>query len=292
VRVLCGTCAWADHHAFYPRSVNPSDRLAYYARYFSLVEIDSSFYRIPETAHVKRWIAETPGDFVFDLKAYKTLTGHDRGKASAAERLHDQTLFVEIAETLGASGKLGQVLFQYPPWFDYSQSNRTLVDQMVRTFSSVRIGVEFRNRSWWDGRTASETLCWLRQKGYVNVVCDEPQTGSGTIPFVPEVTQPELVVFRLHGRNAETWYQSGLTSSQQRFDYLYQHEELATFLPYVHQWSSEAAEVHILMNNNQGDYAIRNAVDFMNLLSQPGPRPTRRPLTQQLSLFDDEETQG
>lgn len=289
--ILCGTCAWADHHHFYPRQLKPSDRLSYYARYFSLVEIDSSFYRIPERVHVERWIAETPNDFVFDLKAYRTLTGHDRGQATEAERTADLQMFTQIAETLAAAGKLGHVLFQYPPWYAYSEAHRAAIDETVRSLDGLRVGIEFRNRTWWDGRTAGETLHWLRDRGYVNVVCDEPQSGTGTIPFVPDVTQPELAVFRLHGRNAETWYQSGLTSSQQRFDYLYERTELMSFLPYVRKWAEEAAAVHILMNNNQADYAIRNAVDWLDLLSVPGQRPSLQPQTEQLSLFNDEEIQ-
>lgn len=289
MKVLSGTCAWADHHYFYPRSVKPAERLRYYARYFRLVEIDSSFYRIPELVHVDRWIADTPDDFVFDLKAFRTLTGHDRGQATAEERLADLHSFTQVAEKLAASGKLGQVLFQFPPWYEYSDEHQTAVDDLVRPFHGMNIGIEFRNRSWWDGRTAAETLHWLRSNGYVNVICDEPQSGTGTIPFVAEVTQPQLAVFRLHGRNAETWYQSGLSSSQQRFDYLYQRDELTTFLPYVKAWAKEAAEVHILMNNNQADYAIRNAMDWLDLLAVSGERPVLSQPAMQLGLFNDEE---
>jgi uncharacterized protein YecE (DUF72 family) len=269
--------------------VRPEERLSYYARYFTLVEVDSSYYKIPDPRAVDSWVRQTPDDFIFDVKAFRTLTKHDRGKATPDELESDFQAFETAVSVLRASGKLGFLLFQFPPWFVHNRDHQDYVERVRYRFPDDRVAIEFRNRTWWTEEQWQHTVGWLSSLDAVNVVCDEPQVGSGTIPFVSEVTSRRGVMFRLHGRNVDTWYQKGLESSQQRFDYLYRKEELSEFLPHVHAWAREAAEVHILMNNNQGDYAIQNAFDWLNLLGVPHkPRPVLQQ-TIQTSLFDTEE---
>lgn len=268
--VLCGTCAWSDHEHFYPRRMRSSDRLPFYARFFSLVEVDTTYYHIPRPNTVVAWVQSTPKSFVFDVKAYHTLTLHDRGEAGIDGREQDHRAFRSALLPLIEAKKLGAVLFQFPPWFVRSAANERYVEEICARYADLVVAIEFRHRSWWLPNAQSETAGWLKALAAVNVVCDEPQVGMGTIPFIPEVTRREVVVFRLHGRNGSMWYEKGLVSSAQRFDYLYTREELAGFLPVVHTWSEEAKDVHILMNNNQGDYAVRNALDWMDLL---GTRP-------------------
>jgi len=286
VTIRCGTCAWADHSHFYPRSIRPNRRLAYYAQYFSVVEVDSSFYGIPTTQNVETWIAETQKSFVFHLKAHRTFTKHDRGALDRPTLLSQLAAFKAVATRLVDAGKLGIILLQFPPWFTCNVQNRTYVEWLIDQFNAYQVGVEFRHRSWWTQETRQETLSWLTSQRAVNVVCDEPQIGMGTIPFVPEVTNKKFVIMRLHGRNAATWYQTGLTSSQQRFDYRYTKDELIELLPSVRQWAQEVSEVHILMNNNQSNYAVVNAFDWQELLGQNGrPRPDLS-IAEQLRLFD------
>ncbi|MDQ0188222.1 DUF72 domain-containing protein [Alicyclobacillus cycloheptanicus] len=283
--VRVGTCAWADHEDFYPRSVKPEERLAFYARYFSVVEVDSTYYRIPAPRTVEHWAEITPDGFVFDVKAHRTLTFHDRGRVDEDTRCRDAALFEAAVAPLAAAGKLGLLVFQYPPWFVASEANQRRVESMRERYRDFVVAVEFRNRSWWQGPRADASERWLRSLGLVNVVCDEPQAGFGSIPFVPAVTNRLGVVFRLHGRNESTWYQKGLTSSAQRFDYLYTPQELQAFVPVVQRFADEASEVHILMNNNQGDYAVRNALDWTRLLSLPVPGDVTDLPGQQIRLF-------
>ena len=62
------------------------------------------------------------------------------------------------------------------------------------------------------------------------------------------------------------WYEKGLKSSSQRFDYKYSVAELTQLSSYVQQWEKASADVHVLMNNNQGDYAVTNAFDWLSIL--------------------------
>src|SRR5690606_5363520 len=120
--------------------------------------------------------------------------------------------------------------------------------------------------SWFRGENREATLEFLRELGAVHVACDAPQVGSGTVPRVVAVTDPRLAIVRFHGRNARTWYIRAETTAQ-RFDYLYSKEELAEWLPAIRDvLAREAAEVHLLMNNNRANYAVRNALDLMELL--------------------------
>lgn len=286
--VLCGTCAWSDHAMFYPKTVRPADRLAYYARFFPLVEVDSTYYHIPRPEIVQAWVHNVSQDFVFDVKAYRSLTRHDRGELDETALRQDFDAFERAVSVIAQANQLGQLLFQFPPWFVCTPENRFYIEERVfKRFPGYRIGIEFRHRSWWLEDQSAATLSWLRQLQAVNVVCDEPQAGMGTIPFVSDVTNPALVVFRLHGRNADTWYEQGLTSSQQRFDYKYSTDELQLFLDAVQSWEHQAAEVHILMNNNQADYAIQNALDWLSLLGQPVPNRVTGSSRQTLLFGED-----
>jgi uncharacterized protein YecE (DUF72 family) len=80
--VLVGTCSWSDpsliqSKRFYPRGFGSAEkRLAYYASQFPIVEVDSSFFAMPLAANSSIWVERTPADFVFNMKAFRLLTGH------------------------------------------------------------------------------------------------------------------------------------------------------------------------------------------------------------------------
>src|ERR1700736_6119530 len=80
--IVVGTANWLDHERFYPphmgRGRGRQDRLSYYARWFSFVEVDTTFYGIPKPSAVEAWVARTPAHFRFNVKAYRSLTRHER----------------------------------------------------------------------------------------------------------------------------------------------------------------------------------------------------------------------
>jgi uncharacterized protein YecE (DUF72 family) len=257
--IRCGTCAWSDHTNFYPPRLRPVDRLRYYARRFSVVEVDSSYYAIPKPDVVKRWADTTPDDFEFDVKAYRSMTLHDRGQPEPTLQRDAWNAFELAIAPLRECGKLRAILFQFPPWFVASARHRAFVEASRARFAGDLVAVEFRHRSWFAGDMGTHTLSWLREQNMVHVICDEPQAGSGSVPFVVESTHAQLAIFRLHGRNRDTWYKPGLASSQERFDYLYSREELASLAPFVREVAGVSADVHVLLNNNHDNYAVTNA---------------------------------
>jgi uncharacterized protein YecE (DUF72 family) len=112
------------------------------------------------------------------------------------------------------------------------------------------------------------TLQFEREMGLVNVVVDEPQGIQNTIPAVWEVTNADLAVVRLHGRNHGTWNKKGLTASSQRFDYDYEEPELVGIAQDVKQLSARASQVHVLFNNNYQDQGQRGARLLTTLLDK------------------------
>jgi uncharacterized protein YecE (DUF72 family) len=278
-KILVGTCNWSDFEHFYPRGLKPNERLGYYSQLFPLVEVDSTFYRLMPTRNFELWAERTPDDFSFDVKAYRTLTKHGPEHRPGARHAdmepqldpadEDFRAFKESIEPLRQAGKLRSVLFQFPPWFRENERNREYLAEVRDRFPDDIVSVEFRHRSWLDPEVRADTFKQLRDLGLAYVAVDQPQLGSGSIPPIAEVTSPALAAVRFHGRNYNTWYKKDSKSSTERFNYLYSENEIADWVPKIEQLADQVQEVHVLMNNNRGNYAIVNARDAMRLLGQP-----------------------
>lgn len=270
-QIRCGTCAWSDHEEFYPPGLKPGERLGYYARFFPLVEVDSTFYALQPQRNFASWVQKTPPGFVFNVKAYGAMTRHHRQPRPGEENLAE--VFRKFAYSiipLREAGKLRAVHFQFPPWFVKNRENMQYLAYCREAFPDDLVAIEFRHRSWLEPAAAAETLEWLRELRAVHVVCDEPQIGTGSVPMVLATTHPALAVVRFHGRNTATWYKKA-ESSTERFDYLYSREELQAMVPDLLSLANKVEEIHLLMNNNRSNYAVRNTLDLMELLGLPVP---------------------
>ncbi len=260
--IRVGTCAFTDHEGFYPPTLPQGERLGYYARRFDLVEVDSTFYGLPRPSTLARWVEATPEGFTMDIKAERRMTGHVRGM-TFEEQFAACRAFQERFETFARSGRMGYVLLQFPPWLRMGAEAMRVVRSLRQELAAFRVSVEMRNRSWYQGG-GEELMGLLREIGAAHVVADEPQVGQGSVPLVPAVTD-EVAILRLHGRNAETWYVRG-QSSQDRFYYLYSQEELVALRRTAEVLQESAREVHVLFNNNHGDFAIRGALAMREML--------------------------
>jgi uncharacterized protein YecE (DUF72 family) len=266
-RILVGTAAWSDHEHFYPPGVRGSDRITYYARHFPVVEVNASYYALLPEKNYATWVDKTPDDFTFNVKALGQLTGHVRHEPPTPETLD---AFRSTYAPLRQAGKLGAVLFQYPPWFENSQENREKIAWCAEMMADDPLLVEFRNRSWLTEDAREDTLEMLRSLRLSYVTVDAPQVGSGTAPLVPAVTRPELAYLRMHGRNTETWYKRVKTTGE-RFNYHYSDDELTGLAQVARQLAENALEVHVMFNNNMSNYAVENARTMMNLLGLAPP---------------------
>ena len=287
-KVLVGTASWADkslvNSGWYPKDAGSSEgRLKYYANQFPLVEVDSTYYFLPSERNSSLWAERTPEGFTFNVKAFSLLTQHPvkpkamppdlefppNKKSIYFEDLSDKVIdevwerFLGALESLRAGGKLGVLLFQFPPWFPIGKRNRDYILECARRASPDRICVEFRNKSWMTEENRVKTLEFLEGHGIPFVCVDMPQGFTSSIPPVVAATS-DLAVVRFHGRNAEDW-ESG--SVQKRFKYDYSTEELSEWVPRIGKLSEETETTHVLMNNCYRDYAPRNAKELAGLLS-------------------------
>lgn len=254
-RILVGACSWSDHKPFYPKGLPANQQITYYAQRYPIVEINSTFYRMMPERNLRLWAERTPEGFVFDVKPYRQITWHDRKNPPDPAVT---AAFCGVLQPLRDANKLGAVHFQFPPWFVYSRAHIDYILGLRDAFPDDRISVEYRHRSWLEGDHVPALCETLRAHGVGLTVVDEPQLGSGSVPIVLEVTNPELVIVRFHGRNDEKWYARVKTTGE-RFNYLYSREELDGWLPNVRQLAEDAAELHLLFNNNAQDYALQNA---------------------------------
>ena len=298
--ILVGTASWTDKTLiacgrFYPPGARSAEaRLRFYASQFPIVEVDSSYYALPAPAPAQLWAERTPEGFVMNVKAFRLFTGHqtqpivlhkDLQQAFGAAlpssffyrdvptELLDELWkrFREALLPLQASGRLGLVHFQFPPWLIAGGAGRAHVEHCVLRMSGFDLGVEFRHKSWFEGLDRQqETLAFLREMGVAHTVVDGPQGFSNSVPALWEATHPRYALLRLHGRNSATWNVRGQTSASDRFNYDYPDDELADLADRTARLARGALNTHVVFNNNMEDQGQRNAATMARLLAELG----------------------
>jgi uncharacterized protein YecE (DUF72 family) len=277
-KVYVGTCSWTDKSlvgSFYPEDTEPSEMLDYYSRFFPAVEVDSTFYRMPNEYMASAWAKRTPPGFKFHIKAFGPMTTHageyegEKVKRATEEMIQE---FEDSLTPLGEAGKLGYILFQFPKWFFPSPENKDYIAWCAEHLQNSLIAVEFRNGYWFKNEErTSEILDFLAGHGIVYTCVDEPQIDiKSNAPLLDAVTDPEMAVMRLHGRKAETWNMRGV-SVEERFDYDYTKDELSQEIaPRVLDLSKKANETHVMFNNVHHAYGPSDARDLIDILQGLG----------------------
>ena len=253
------------------------DRLRYYADRFTTVEVDSTYYRLPDEQMVSRWHERTPDGFVMHVKAFGMMTRHPvraeqlppdlregapvdhRGRVDRPPRELRAEAFARFhaaLEPLRGAGKLGGILLQFPSYVVAKDLSRDYLAWAVEQLRGDRPLVEFRHRSWLDEENRAETLAFLEELGAAHVVVDAPKTeAKNLVPTVVAATSP-LAYVRMHGRNAGTWNVRGGSASD-RFDYLYSEDELREWTGPLRELAGSAEEVYVLFNNNRWSRTAR-----------------------------------
>lgn len=220
---------------FYPESLSTSDWLQYYAGIFNTVEINSSFYRMPNEKTILYWNQCTRKDFVFSVKASRYIT-HIKRLSGSADAFKN---FVSSLFHLG--GKLAVILYQLPP---NMKRNDYILESFLSNLSPQYGHVfEFRHKSW-----ISEEIFKLLDSYHAGF-CIYNLLDYTT----PLIQTSDFVYIRLHG-------------SQSLYSSCYSNAEL-------HQWAREitahakkARAVYVYFNNDTSAYAVRNAFKLRSLL--------------------------
>ena len=172
MRVRVGTSGFSYKEwkgSFYPADLSDKEMLAYYASKLEVVEINNTFYRMPQPGVVAGWAAQVPDEFAFVLKSPQRITHQLRLKDT------QDTLarFVEVSAALGA--KRAPFLFQLPPFF--KKDVPRLADFLASVPRDIRVAFEFRNETWF----ADDTYDALRARGAALCCAD---TDKGATPLV------------------------------------------------------------------------------------------------------------
>jgi uncharacterized protein YecE (DUF72 family) len=273
-KIRIGTCSWADDALskhYYPGGLPAGERLAYYAREFDTVEVDSTYYRLPGEQMVRRWAERTPDGFVMHVKAFGLMTRHpvkleqlppdlrdgapadERGRIDRPSREFRGEVFrrfLDALEPLRSQRKLGGILFQLPSYVVRKPASFDYLMWAHEQLGGDEMLVEFRHASWLEEDGREETLRFLSDLRATHVVVDAPRIegAKNLVPTVLALTSPTLYV-RFHGRNAGTWNKRG-GSAAERFDYLYGNDELRAWVQPLRELAEHAQQAHAFFNNN------------------------------------------
>jgi uncharacterized protein YecE (DUF72 family) len=299
-KILVGTASWSDPgfvERWYPKKMPAGERLGWYAQHFDMVEVNSTFYSVPEPRMVERWCAATPDDFTFDVKLHQLFSFHStrakllppdlqrraqidgRGNVKSTPDLQEALLkiFLRATSIFRDTGKLGVFLLQLSPSFSPRKHELGELDRLVEMLSGYDLAIEFRNRNWATGDQLQSTIDFLRKHHAIFVNVDAPASDHFMVmpSDIDEVTNADVTYLRLHGRNAKA-YITGKTVAL-RFDYDYSEEEIAEVAERSGKLAREARELHVIFNNNNLDYAPRAALRLRKALGQIVKEPARTP---------------
>lgn len=235
-RAYVGTSGWHYAHwvgPFYPPGLPAERFLPYYAERFDTVEINNSFYHLPEAQTFDHWRDEAPPSFTFAVKASRYIT-HLKKLKDAGESL---ALVLQRAERL--EEKLGPVLFQLPPHW------RVNLERLQAFLAALpaggRYAFEFRDPSWF----TDEVYAALAAREVSLCIYN---AGSR---WTPAVVTAGFLYVRLHGPGHEGHYSGA---------------ELADLAGMASTWLASGRDVYCYFNNDQAGYAVRDALELRAML--------------------------
>ncbi len=239
-----GTSGWSYEEWVEPfyRFKNVS-KLRFYNKVFRTAEIDSTFYRYPTEGTVYGWLRYSDPGFVFTAKLPKLIT-HDKLLDLKQGVEDDLKKFCNLMRRLLSAGKLGCLLIQLPPKFEFDQIGRldSFFEILPKDFS---FAIEFRDLSWMN----NETWNLLSKYKVTYTIVDEP-----LLPPEVRITS-NIAYFRWHGRGRRPW-----------FDYRYKKEELDPWVSKVKEVSGKVQKVFGYFNNHYHGYAVENCLQVLEML--------------------------
>ncbi|MDG5788917.1 DUF72 domain-containing protein [Evansella sp. AB-P1] len=283
--IWVGLTGWGDHIDLYEGILSASkEKLKTYAGHFPIVEVDTSFYAIQSERNMTKWVNDTPESFRFIVKAYQGITGHQRGDIPFQSKKEMFEAFKLSLKPIIEGNKLAAILCQFPPWFDCRREHVDYLRYCREAFADLDVALEFRHQSWFLEDYRHQTLEYMKKDKWIHSICDEPQAGKRSIPFVPTITTVNKSLFRFHGRNVHGWTKpvKGQDWRDVRYLYDYNDKELKELASTIRTLSKETKQCYVLFNNNSGGHAAKNAKDFIKILGLTYTDLAPR----QLGLFD------
>jgi uncharacterized protein YecE (DUF72 family) len=238
--IRIGCSGWQYRHwrrRFYPGGL-PQDRwLEHYAGTFDTVELNNSFYRLPEADAFAAWARRVPAGFLFAVKASRYLTHLKRLREprEPLERLWSR------ARRLG--NHLGPMLYQLPPHWSFDPERLAAFLEAVP--SGRPQAIEIRDRSWY----APAALELMERAGVALCLHDMPESASQRQPVGP------FAYVRFHGSGA-------------RYGGRYTSQALAAWAGRLAEWSASGRPCYVYFNNDVGGHAPRDAARLREMIAR------------------------
>jgi uncharacterized protein YecE (DUF72 family) len=283
-RIRVGTAGWSYKDwdgILYPPEVTRKKihPVEYLARFFDVIEINTSFYGHIRPELGRLWCRKAKAvnpDFVFTAKLHRSFTHsplaviEPTSAASIRPNEQDERLAREGLESLAAEGMLGALLIQFPVSFKSTSLNREYLEQLLRQFIEYPRVVEVRHESWNQPETLAQFLRY--NVGFCNI--DQPQLGRSLAPT--EHVTSSVGYVRLHGRNYEHWFETGIESASEsgsgtanrddRYNYLYKPAELEKWKQKIEIIAQKAQSTYVIANNHYQAKAPVNALELRHML--------------------------
>lgn len=270
--IYVGTAGWSYKDwegVVYPAQIKKSQHpVEYMARYFDVLEINTSFYGHVKPEWGKLWsrmARAVNSRFLFTAKLNRAFTHSPIAvvESTSAETIRtdadDEQLAKDGLDSLAAEGTLGAVLAQFPISFKNTDANRDYLESIIEKFKQYPLVIEVRHNGW----TNDGTLRYFVGKGVAFCNIDQPRLGKAISPS-EHVTAPMAYV-RLHGRNYEQWFDSD--SRNDRYNYLYTDPELRGWKTRIDTIAEKAKKTFVIANNHFEGKAAVNALQLKHMLS-------------------------
>ncbi len=241
-KLYIGTSGYSYNHwsggIFYPPGLKQDKWLEYYCKHFNTVELNVTFYRLPQKGAFAGWNKRTPENFIFAIKGSRFIT-HIKRLRAAAEPLK---LMFKRAEPL--SKKIDVVLWQLPPKFKCDIKRLSDFLKNLQRYKNVRHVFEFRDASWFN----KDIYKLLKKSNIAICGADWPECSND----IHETC--DFIYIRRHGASARLY--SGCYSGAQ----LKQDANL------IKRHLSKGKDVYIYFNNDAYGYAVKNAKDLKKII--------------------------
>jgi uncharacterized protein YecE (DUF72 family) len=271
--ISIGTAGWAYKDwvgVFYPdyltaRKIHP---LEYLARFFDVVEINTSFYGPIKPQLAKVWcrkVGEVNPNFQFTAKLYRAFTHsplavmEPTSAATIRPDEDDEARTREGLDSIASQGKLGALLIQFPVSYKNSSLNREYLEELLERFKDYPRVVEVRHDTW----DNPDTIAYFSSKNITFCNIDQPVIGRSLEPR--EYVTASIGYVRLHGRNYKQWFESD--NRNDRYNYLYRESELAEWKEKIDSIAARTEKTYVVANNHFESKAAVNALQLKNMLS-------------------------
>lgn len=257
-----GTAGWSYND--WEGIVYPTHRqtgfhaLPFLAGYINIVEVNSTFYRLPAPRITLSWVRrvqERP-EFLFAVKLHQSFT-HEKTPFSQK----DSDEFKLGIDPLRAHGRLAAILIQFPWSFKNTGRSREHLERIFQVFRGYPMALEIRHGSW----NRPDFFQWLQdfRVGFCNI--DQPVINDSLGPTAVQ-THPEFSYVRLHGRNYKNWF-SQSAGRDARYNYLYSGEELDEWIEKINDLGKTSPKIFVIANNHYQGQALANALQIKNKLT-------------------------